>query len=187
MKSGKCVWIFYCISGAWLALSVNHCPVIFSVLLFQLKLWVCNIIDCATSLEVFVGCQSGWLTHWGRVMHICVSSLTIIGSDNSLSPSRHQAIIWTNTGILLMGPLGTNFNEILIVIDTFSFKKMYCKNIRKMAAILSRPQYVKAPCSPNEVLTWYSSSRQLSAAPPPPSWGFVGYIIGVGRIGLHLR
>ena len=33
------------------------------------------------------------LTHWGRVTHICVSELTIIGSDNGLSPGRHQAII----------------------------------------------------------------------------------------------
>ena len=40
------------------------------------------------------------LTHWGRVMHICVIKLIIIGSDNGLSPGRRQAIIWTNTGIL---------------------------------------------------------------------------------------
>ena len=39
---------------------------------------------------------------------------TIIGSDNGLSPGRHQAIIWTNDGILLIGTLGTNFSEILI-------------------------------------------------------------------------
>ena len=56
------------------------------------------------------------LTHWGRVTHICVNKLTIIGSDNGLSPGRRQAIIWTNAGILLTGPLGTNFSEILIEI-----------------------------------------------------------------------
>ena len=67
------------------------------------------------------------LTHWGRVTHICVGKLTIIDSDNGLSPGRHQAIIWTNAGILLIGPLGTNFNEILIGIQTFSFKKMHLK------------------------------------------------------------
>ena len=44
--------------------------------------------------------------------HICVSKLTIIGSDNGLLPGRRQAIIWTNAGILLIGPLGTNFSEI---------------------------------------------------------------------------
>ena len=59
--------------------------------------------------------------------HICVSNLTITGSDNGLSPGRRQAIIWTNTGLLLIGPLGTNFNEMLIEIHTFSFKKMPLK------------------------------------------------------------
>ena len=59
--------------------------------------------------------------------HICVSKLTIIGSDNGLAPDRRQAIIWTNAGILLIGPLGTNFNEISIEILTFLFKKMRLK------------------------------------------------------------
>ena len=58
-------------------------------------------------------------THWGRVTHICVSKLTIIGSDNGLSPGRRQAIIWTSDGILLIGALGTNISEI--EIQTFSF------------------------------------------------------------------
>ena len=70
--------------------------------------------------------------------HICVSNLTIIGSDNGLSPVRRQAIIWTNAEILLIGPLKTNFSEILIGILTFSFEKV----VWKMAAILSRPQWV---------------------------------------------
>ena len=68
-----------------------------------------------------------FLTHWGRVTHICVSKLTIIASDNGLSPGRRQAIIWTSAGILSIGPLGTNFSEILIAIITFSFKKMRLK------------------------------------------------------------
>ena len=67
------------------------------------------------------------LTHWGRVTHKCVGKLSIIGSDNGLSPGRRQAIIWTNAGMLLIGPLGTNFSEILIEILTFSFKKMRLK------------------------------------------------------------
>ena len=66
-------------------------------------------------------------THWGRVTHICVGELTIISSDNDLSPGRRQAIIWTNTGILLIGSLGTIFSEILIGNQTFSFKKMHLK------------------------------------------------------------
>ena len=67
------------------------------------------------------------LTLWGRVRHISVSKLTIIGSDNGLSPDRHQAIIWTNAWLLLIGPLGTNFSEILIEILIFSFTKMRFK------------------------------------------------------------
>ena len=64
------------------------------------------------------------LTHWGRVTHICVSKLIIIGSDNGLLPDRRQAIIWTNDGILWIGPLGTNFSGILFAIYKFSLKKM---------------------------------------------------------------
>ena len=67
------------------------------------------------------------LTHRGRVTHICVDNLTIIGSDNGLSPGGRQAIIWTNDEMLLIGPLGTNFSEILIAILTFSLKKMRLK------------------------------------------------------------
>ena len=67
------------------------------------------------------------ITHWGRVTHICVNKLTIIGSDNGLSPGRRQAIIWTNAVILLIGHLGTNFSEILIEIYSFSFQKMHLK------------------------------------------------------------
>ena len=59
------------------------------------------------------------LIHWGRVRNIFVGNLTIIVSDNGLSPGRHQAIIWTNAGILLIRPLGTNFSEISIEIHTF--------------------------------------------------------------------
>ena len=42
-----------------------------------------------------------------------------IGSDNGLSPGQRQAIIWTNAGIFLIGPLKTNFSEILIEIWVF--------------------------------------------------------------------
>ena len=67
------------------------------------------------------------LTHWGWVTHICVSKLTSIASDNGLSPGQRQAIIWNTAGILFIGPLGTNFSEILIEIQTFSLKKIRLK------------------------------------------------------------
>ena len=68
------------------------------------------------------------LTHWDRVMQTCVGILTNIGSDNGLSPGRRQAIIWSrdisNTGILLMGLIGTNLSETWIQIQIFSLKKI---------------------------------------------------------------
>ena len=72
---------------------------------------------------------------------VCVDKLTSIGSDNGLSPERHQAIVPTNAGILLIGPLGTNLSDILIGIQTFSaLENVVCK----MTSILSRPQSVTA-------------------------------------------
>ena len=55
--------------------------------------------------------------------------ITIIGSGNGLLPGWCQAIIWTNAGILLIGPPGTNFSEIFINIHTFSFKKIHLKMV----------------------------------------------------------
>ena len=42
-----------------------------------------------------------------------------------------QAIIWTNAGIFLIGLLGTHFNEILIEIHKFSFKKIHFNIVGK--------------------------------------------------------
>ena len=65
-------------------------------------------------------------------MQICISKLTIIGSDNGLSPGRHQAIIWTKAGMLLNGPLATNFSESLIqnsqiFIQEYAFESVVYK------------------------------------------------------------
>ena len=97
--------------------------------------WIIKIIIKAKRMINFQLCVhkhavkwvSVALTHWGRVTHTCVDQITIIVSDNGLSPDRRQAIIWTNAGLLLIGPLGTNISEILIEILTFSFKKMRLK------------------------------------------------------------
>ena len=89
--------------GLWLSFESN-----FSLLMNI----ICNVIS-----------EIARLTHWGRVTHICVCNLTIIGWNNGLSPGRRQAIIWTNAGI---GSLGTN-SEILIEIHALSFEKMHLK------------------------------------------------------------
>ena len=71
--------------------------------------------------------------------HICVSNLTIIGSDNGLSLGRHEAIIWTNAEILSFEPLGTSFSEILIKIQNIFIHENAFENVVwKMATILSR-------------------------------------------------
>ena len=86
-----------------------------------------------------------FLTHWGRMTHICVSKLTIIGSDKGLSPGRRQAIIWTN--------------EISTIdIQTFSFKKIHFNmSSGKWRPFFSRPQCVNthttAPRAPQQTHT----------------------------------
>ena len=48
--------------------------------------------------------------------HIYVSfKCVIIGSGNGLASVQHQAIIWSNVGLLLIGLLGTKFNDIWIM------------------------------------------------------------------------
>ena len=46
------------------------------------------------------------ITPCGLVTHTCIGNLTIVGSNNGLSPGWCQAIIWTNAGILLIETLG---------------------------------------------------------------------------------
>ena len=62
-------------------------------------------------------------------MHIRVSKLIITGLDNELSPDRHQAIIWTNAGILISGPLGINFCENSTLNSTQKCLFVICMNI----------------------------------------------------------
>ena len=94
------------------------------------KIWLCFqkwLCFCKMSAILFKAQYVCRLTHWGRVTHICVSKLIIIGSYNGLSPDRRQAIIWTNARLLSIGPLRIYFNENLIKIQQFSLKKMHVK------------------------------------------------------------
>ena len=50
--------------------------------------------ECYQTILIFI-LNVKYLTHWGWVTHKCVSKLTNIGSDKSLSPGRRQAIILT--------------------------------------------------------------------------------------------
>ena len=90
------------------------------------------------------------LLHSGQATHICISKLTIIGSDNGLSPGRCQAIIWTNAGILLMGPfafrnkLQWNLNRNMRI---FNQENAFENVVSQLAAIWSWPQCVNASSS----------------------------------------
>ena len=120
-------------------------------------------------ITVWISVIIAFLTHWGRETHICVSKLTIIGSDNGLSPGRRQTIIWTNVGILLIGPLGTNFKETTIKIHTFSFKKIHLK----LSSAKWRPF-----CLGLNVLIhgWFSISPNQNCINSTIScWGFYAY------------
>ena len=113
---------------------------------FTWNSWLTEIINCAgpeyfitkeyflietfwlpVSHYILLDSQRCNLTHRGRVTHTCVDNLTIIGSDNGLSPGWRQAIVWTNAGILLIGTYRTNFNEILIKTHIFHLWKCIWK------------------------------------------------------------
>ena len=131
MKSGKYMSVNWVVTDAYNGLLPDWQQAILWTI--WLSLWIGPLRKKNIERKILEKITLGngyfvWvLTHWGRVTHICVGELTIIVSDNGLSPGRRQAIIWTNAGILLIGPYGTNFNEILIEILTFSFTKMSLK------------------------------------------------------------
>ena len=84
-----------------------------------------NIIVC--EMATMILSRGRWVNSLRLSDAYMRRKLTIIGSDNGLSPGRRQAIIWTTAEILLIGLLGTNFSEISIRIETFSFKKIHLK------------------------------------------------------------
>ena len=136
MFRNESLWIMIKICGIWIyhgsymnkfsLLSVNVANVLFKPMKSTTFCWIWSLAWVCVEKGSYIS-DINPLTHWGRVTHICVDNLTIIVSDNGLSPGRRQAIIWTNAGLLLIGPLGTNFSEISIKILTFSFTKMRLK------------------------------------------------------------
>ena len=60
--------------------------------------------------------------------------LSIIGTDDGLSPVQHQTTIWTNADLLLIWPLKTTKSEILVKIEWSSFTNMHLKMSEKCQA-----------------------------------------------------
>ena len=115
-------------------------------------------------------CDMVHVTVW--VTHICISKLTIIGSNNGLPSGRRQAIIWTSDGILLIGPIGTNFGEILIEIYIFSFKEMQLKMPSENGGHLASAHCVHVGC-------WYLGAH---LAPGYNQRAAVGGSVGVRSV-----
>ena len=100
----------------------NHCAIVlFKPFNFNITFKHFDKYACTNTIyRCQCGRTSGPLPHWGRMTHICIINLTIIGSDNGLSPGRRQAIIWTIAGIFVIRNIRTNISAILSEIHTFS-------------------------------------------------------------------
>ena len=110
----------------------------------------CSALSLHRYLKSFLVEDKDLLIHWGRVTHICVSELTIIGSDNGLSPGRapshYQNQCWNIVNKTPRNKLQWKFNQNSnISIQENAFESVVCEK----AAILSRPQCV----NPNRVNT----------------------------------
>ena len=145
--------ISFCISEVF----VNHTQlnkwkwcakiIIFTI---SIRLWSkrdINIRICSGTVDKWHNTVVTYLTHWGRVMHICVGNLTVNGSDNGLSPGRRQAInlnqCWDIINWTLRNKLQWNFNRNN---HTFIQENVFESVVCEMAAIFSRPQYINMAC-----------------------------------------
>ena len=140
-------WRFVRVMHEWLDILQKTFTNEFSQIHFSICIWY--VLHGDGSVEKMEGDK-----RLDRLPHICVGNLTIIGSENGLAPVCRQAIIWINDGILLIGPEETNFNEILIEILTFSFKRMcfkvssakwrpFCFGPNVLSECVTRPKCLK--------------------------------------------
>ena len=102
--------------------------------------YVCAGVVVNTSVSIY----------WGRVTHICVTKLNVIGSDNGyndLSPDQRSVIIWMNPGQLSIWPLGTNFSKLYTFIQENAFENVvwkmtaFCLGLSLFNEILNRPDW----------------------------------------------
>ena len=74
------------------------------------------------------------LTHWGRMTHICISKLTIIGSDIGLTTGRRQA-----SGRLLHTSSHSRKKELLWLTPGYPFAwKLFQNCIFRRANVLQK-------------------------------------------------
>ena len=98
--------------------------------------------------------------------------------SNYSAPSHYL----TRAGLLLIGPLGTNFSKTWIKIRSFSFTKMHLKlSSAKMAAMLSRGRWVKTAKLPSATtikgnVVWCCRMRWAAPGYMFTHWGRVTHI-----------
>ena len=92
--------------------------------------------------------------------HICVTKSSLV-HIRACRLAGAKPFIWTNVGLLPIRRLGTKFNEILIKLHTFLFKKIHFKMSPEMASNLSRPQCVKCKQSCHWNLCFFLESHDF--------------------------
>ena len=104
---------------------------------------------------VEVGGGGGWVTHWGRVMHKCVGTLTIIGSDKRLTvPSHYLNQSWNTVNLPPGNKFGWNVNrKSYIFYQENAFENVICET----SAIFSQPQWVDTMSNADKILYWRHS------------------------------
>ena len=111
-----CVWVTISLNSDVISLSETgprlHC--------IYLCVYLSRICKGSLHQDYFLDVLS--ITH---LPPPCAVNWVSIDSNNGLSPVQHHAITWTNTGLLSIGPLESNFSEIWIKIHNFSFMKMH--------------------------------------------------------------
>ena len=73
-------------------------------------------ITCKAYFQANMQRTLNGLTHWGRVMHICICKLTIIGSDNGLVTSHYLNQWWNIVNRTLGNKLQWNLNRNLYIL-----------------------------------------------------------------------
>ena len=88
-----------------------------------------------------LGLATGWLTHWGRVTHICIGNLgrhwLRLWLVACLAPSHYLNQCWNIVNWTLRNKLQWNFNRNS---QHFHSRKFVSKCFEKISTILSRPQ-----------------------------------------------
>ena len=107
--------------------------------------------------------------------HIYASeNYAMISSDNGLSPVRHQAIIWSNAGLLSTRPQWTYISvKFKSRYSNFHYRICEFENICKMAAILSQSHIYSTPVlsSLRLLMSWHPNRIGLTMS-DLISWNF---------------